>query len=167
MANQQVYQAYPQNKGTLIPGQTISVNNYTVQVERYLSQGTPWPGYIATNLQYSHYRWFRPCVPRTNATACVQYDTPCPQTHRGCQRVNAHGCKEGSRYHGEHTFILNLMSLWNSYTKFRGCSKVIRISSTSSMQPGTNYLTTHLRCSSSWNSALVRDAISSSDTRLI
>ena len=40
MANQQVYQAYPQSKGTLIPGQTISVNNYTVQVERYLSQGT-------------------------------------------------------------------------------------------------------------------------------
>jgi AP2-associated kinase len=39
MANQQAYHAYPQNKGTLIPGQTISVNNYTVQVERYLSQG--------------------------------------------------------------------------------------------------------------------------------
>ncbi|KAI0725929.1 hypothetical protein C8Q72DRAFT_961172 [Fomitopsis betulina] len=37
-------QAYPQahtqpNKGTLIPGQTITVNKYTVQVERYLSQG--------------------------------------------------------------------------------------------------------------------------------
>ena len=29
-----------QNKGTLMPGQTISVNKYTVQVERYLSQGT-------------------------------------------------------------------------------------------------------------------------------
>ncbi|KAJ8084541.1 Ark- serine/threonine protein kinase [Marasmius tenuissimus] len=28
-----------QNKGTLAPGQTISVNKYTVQVERYLSQG--------------------------------------------------------------------------------------------------------------------------------
>ncbi|KIJ21989.1 hypothetical protein PAXINDRAFT_105693 [Paxillus involutus ATCC 200175] len=28
-----------QNKGTLLPGQTISVNKYTVQVERYLSQG--------------------------------------------------------------------------------------------------------------------------------
>ncbi|CCL98156.1 uncharacterized protein FIBRA_00150 [Fibroporia radiculosa] len=38
-------QAYPPaymqqaNKGTLVPGQTISVNKYTVQVERYLSQG--------------------------------------------------------------------------------------------------------------------------------
>ena len=38
-------QAYPQayaaqaNKGTLMPGQTIAVNKYTVQVERYLSQG--------------------------------------------------------------------------------------------------------------------------------
>ena len=28
-----------QNKGTLVAGQTISVNKYTVQVERYLSQG--------------------------------------------------------------------------------------------------------------------------------
>jgi hypothetical protein len=27
------------NKGTLVPGQTISINKYTVQVERYLSQG--------------------------------------------------------------------------------------------------------------------------------
>ena len=28
------------NKGTLVPGQKISVNSYTVQVERYLSQGS-------------------------------------------------------------------------------------------------------------------------------
>ncbi|KIM47542.1 hypothetical protein M413DRAFT_439207 [Hebeloma cylindrosporum] len=58
MANQQAYHAYPQNKGTLIPGQTISVNNYTVQVERYLSQGgfahvylvrTPAPVYNTTH----------------------------------------------------------------------------------------------------------------------
>jgi len=28
-----------QNKGTLVPGQSIAVNKYTVQVERYLSQG--------------------------------------------------------------------------------------------------------------------------------
>ncbi|KAF9225571.1 hypothetical protein BS17DRAFT_751486 [Gyrodon lividus] len=33
----QPYQS--QNKGTLLPGQTISVNKYAVQVERYLSQG--------------------------------------------------------------------------------------------------------------------------------
>ena len=41
MAQPQAYaQPYPQqNKGTLVPGQTISVNKYTVQVERYLSQG--------------------------------------------------------------------------------------------------------------------------------
>ena len=39
MANQQAFQAYPQNKGTLTPGQNISVNKHTVQVERYLSQG--------------------------------------------------------------------------------------------------------------------------------
>jgi len=34
-----VYQQNQQNKGTLVPGQTISVNKYTVQVEKYLSQG--------------------------------------------------------------------------------------------------------------------------------
>jgi hypothetical protein len=34
-----------QNKGTLVPGQTISVNKYTVQVERYLSQGVLHPVY--------------------------------------------------------------------------------------------------------------------------
>lgn len=38
---QAFHQAYAQpNKGTLVPGQTITVNKYTVQVERYLSQGT-------------------------------------------------------------------------------------------------------------------------------
>lgn len=37
----QQMQAYAQNKGTLVPGQSISVNKYTVQVDRYLSQGTP------------------------------------------------------------------------------------------------------------------------------
>lgn len=39
MAPQQVFQTYAQNKGTLTPGQTITVNNYIVQVEKYLSQG--------------------------------------------------------------------------------------------------------------------------------
>ncbi|KAF8079003.1 hypothetical protein FPV67DRAFT_1648584 [Lyophyllum atratum] len=39
MASQQAYHAYAQNKGTLVPGQSISVNKFNVQVERYLSQG--------------------------------------------------------------------------------------------------------------------------------
>ncbi|KIO08518.1 hypothetical protein M404DRAFT_39490, partial [Pisolithus tinctorius Marx 270] len=47
-----------QSKGTLVPGQTISVNKYTVQVEKYLSQGgfshvylvrTPAPIYNTTH----------------------------------------------------------------------------------------------------------------------
>ncbi|EIW86946.1 hypothetical protein CONPUDRAFT_134281 [Coniophora puteana RWD-64-598 SS2] len=47
-----------QSKGPLVPGQTISVNKYTVQVERYLSQGgfsfvylvrTPTPVYNTTH----------------------------------------------------------------------------------------------------------------------
>lgn len=41
MAHAQAFPAYAPtaNKGTLMPGQTIAVNKYTVQVERYLSQG--------------------------------------------------------------------------------------------------------------------------------
>jgi AP2-associated kinase len=31
--------AFPNNQGTLVPGQSISVNAYTVKVERYLNQG--------------------------------------------------------------------------------------------------------------------------------
>ncbi|EIM92620.1 uncharacterized protein STEHIDRAFT_164868 [Stereum hirsutum FP-91666 SS1] len=54
----QQMQAYAQNKGTLVPGQSISVNKYTVQVDRYLSQGgfahvylcrTPTPVYGTTH----------------------------------------------------------------------------------------------------------------------
>lgn len=42
MAQAQAYhQPFVQaNKGTLMPGQAITVNKYTVQIERYLSQGT-------------------------------------------------------------------------------------------------------------------------------
>ncbi|KAF8625185.1 hypothetical protein AX15_005494 [Amanita polypyramis BW_CC] len=39
MAAVQQFYPYPQGKGTLLPGQTIVVNKYTIQVERYLSQG--------------------------------------------------------------------------------------------------------------------------------
>ncbi|KAF4573306.1 hypothetical protein EYR36_007817 [Pleurotus pulmonarius] len=39
MANQNPYQIHGQNKGTLVPGQSIAVGQFNVQVERYLSQG--------------------------------------------------------------------------------------------------------------------------------
>jgi len=40
MVTQQPYHLYAQHsKGTLVTGQTISVNKYTVRVEQYLSQG--------------------------------------------------------------------------------------------------------------------------------
>lgn len=48
-------QAYPvENKGTLLPGQTISVNKYTVQVERYLSQGPTIPTFL--------FQWLNTCL---------------------------------------------------------------------------------------------------------
>ncbi|KAL1669125.1 hypothetical protein GGF50DRAFT_45113 [Schizophyllum commune] len=39
MQAHQMYAHGQSNKGTLVPGQSIAVNKYTVQVERYLSQG--------------------------------------------------------------------------------------------------------------------------------
>lgn len=40
MAQWQAYQAHAtKNSPTLVAGQTIAVNKYTVQVDRYLSQG--------------------------------------------------------------------------------------------------------------------------------
>jgi hypothetical protein len=65
------------NKGTLVQGQTISVNKYTVQVERYLSQG------LVVELSFSDFvtimnRRFCPCLPRQDPYARVWYNTPCP-----------------------------------------------------------------------------------------
>lgn len=64
-------QPYPQvfmqqNKGTLMPGQMITVNKYTVQVDRYLSQG--WfhnpQGTTRSNALNIYTRWFRPRISR-------------------------------------------------------------------------------------------------------
>lgn len=60
MANQQQYHAYLQNKGTLTEGQSISVNKFTVQVERYLSQGG-----------FSHVYLVRTATPVYNTTRHV------------------------------------------------------------------------------------------------
>ncbi|KZP25379.1 hypothetical protein FIBSPDRAFT_389100 [Athelia psychrophila] len=58
MASQQAFQQYTNtNKGTLQPGQTISVNKYNVQVERYLSQGG-----------FAHVYLVRTAVPVYNTT---------------------------------------------------------------------------------------------------
>lgn len=52
-----------QNKGTLVPGQTISVNKYTVQVERYLSQGVPNPIAVSSTVNTFLQRRILPCLP--------------------------------------------------------------------------------------------------------
>ncbi|KIP10158.1 hypothetical protein PHLGIDRAFT_115784 [Phlebiopsis gigantea 11061_1 CR5-6] len=54
-----------QNKGTLMPGQTISVNKYTVQVERYLSQGT---SIVAQGSGFAHVYLVRTATPVYNTT---------------------------------------------------------------------------------------------------
>ncbi|KAH8094727.1 hypothetical protein BXZ70DRAFT_947290 [Cristinia sonorae] len=54
MSNAQAYPQQHPNKGTLIPGQTIAVNKYTVQVERYLSQGGFAHVYLVRTAQPVH-----------------------------------------------------------------------------------------------------------------
>lgn len=83
--------AFPaSNKGTLVPGQKISVNNYTVQVEKYLSQGF---AFTPTSVDFGNValvRWICTCLPRQDSRARVRNNTPCPQTYRSSERVDAH-----------------------------------------------------------------------------
>jgi len=93
---------YAQPQGTLAPGQTISVNKFTVQVERYLSQGELhrfnrdrlFRNTTAHQAQ-PNYRRLRSCIPRTDLGAGVWDNTPCSQEDRGRKRCYAYGCEEG------------------------------------------------------------------------
>jgi hypothetical protein len=74
-------------RGTLTPGQTISVNKYTVQVERYLSQGMHIH-HLHSAVTTSISRWFRPCVSCADSYPRVRYYTPCPEENRRGKRFN-------------------------------------------------------------------------------
>lgn len=65
------------NKGTLVPGQKISVNNYTVQVERYLSQGFAFPPASVHLGNVALVRWICACLPRQDPRARVRNNTSC------------------------------------------------------------------------------------------
>ena len=76
--------SYAQPHGTLAPGQTISVNKYTVQVERYLSQGAfhrlncDRPFWNTTAHWARHkYRRLRSRLPRTDLCTGLWDDTSC------------------------------------------------------------------------------------------
>jgi AP2-associated kinase len=84
MAQWQAYQAHAtKNSPTLVAGQTIAVNKYTVQVERYLSQG----------MRLFYYRKITPISTQTHAggfahvylvrTATPVYNT----THHVLKRI--------------------------------------------------------------------------------
>lgn len=75
------WQAPPQpqadrNGPTLMTGQTIAVNKYTVQVERYLSQGTHHSSAAITMIP-SRIRWLRTRLSRQNCNTSIQHDTSC------------------------------------------------------------------------------------------
>ena len=69
------------NKGTLVPGQTIAVNKYTVQVERYLSQGLIVSTFRLAASVTTTDRRLCTRLPRQDSYRSVWNDTPCPQTH--------------------------------------------------------------------------------------
>ena len=79
-------QAYMQpNKGTLVAGQTIAVNKYTVQVERYLSQGAlcrrrrneAWMTILRRRL--------RARLSGAHSDARDEHDAPCLEADRGAE----------------------------------------------------------------------------------
>ena len=97
---------YAQPHGTLAPGQTISVNKYTVQVERYLSQGKlhlncdrPFRNTTAHQAQ-PNYRRFCSRLPRTNFGTSIWDDTSCSQEDRRRNRRFVDRCEEGGGHHG-------------------------------------------------------------------
>ena len=99
-------QAYPQafgqsNKGTLVPGQSITVNKYTVVVERYLSQGLSLLHRPAISTRPPSRR-LRPCLSREDCTAGLQHYPSCSQAYRRPKRSYAFGGQEGGRHHGEY-----------------------------------------------------------------
>lgn len=101
MAQPQAYQQqHPQqNKGTLVAGQTIAVNRYTVQVERYLSQGTPALRDTIPVISCQT-RWLRARIPCPNSSACLQHDTSCLETSCCSKRSDVDGGKERGRHNG-------------------------------------------------------------------
>ena len=94
--------AYAQPHGTLAPGQTISVNKYTVQVERYLSQGElhrpncdrPFRNTTA-HWQQPNYRRLSSRLPRTDLGTSLWDNAPCSQEDRRRKRFDADRCEEG------------------------------------------------------------------------
>lgn len=93
---------YAQPHGTLAPGQTISVNKYTVQVERYLSQGEPhclsrdrpFRNTTAYQLQ-PNYRRLCSRLSRTDFGTSLWDDTSCSQEDRRHDRFDVDGSEEG------------------------------------------------------------------------
>lgn len=103
---------YAQPHGTLAPGQTISVNKYTVQVERYLSQGKlhrlscdrPFWNTTAHQLQ-PNYRRLCSRLSCTDFGAGLWDDTSCSQEDRRRERFDVDGCEEGGRHYGEYLLL--------------------------------------------------------------
>lgn len=111
MVTQQPYHLYAQHsKGTLVTGQTISVNKYTVRVEQYLSQGE-WK-MISGFFSIWHYnRWLCAGVLGSNADSCLQHYASCTQTYRRCQWIHAHRSEERGWCHGAYSTFFSLGSI--------------------------------------------------------
>ena len=90
---------YAQPHGTLAPGQTISVNKYTVQVERYLSQGKsnrdrPFRN-AAAHQQQPNCRRLCSRLSRPDFSTSLWDNTSCSQEDRRRKRLDVDRGEEG------------------------------------------------------------------------
>ena len=82
-------------KGTLVPGQQIQIQNLTVNVERFLSQGTLFGIYRILLLSLRRARRVRARLPRPQSNTRQRDHSTCPQAHDRRRRGHAQRSQEG------------------------------------------------------------------------
>lgn len=141
------------NTPTLVAGQTIAVNKYTVQVERYLSQGTvTFAVWRFCSISSRRCRWFRPCLPRQNGDTSIWHDSSCSQANRGPRRGDADRGQEGGGHHGARD---PQIAGTTRLILPRGFSRGTRILSILLTPRRIAWRMAHTRCSFSWSSVPV------------
>jgi hypothetical protein len=89
-------------KGPLVPGQQIQIQNLTVTVERFLSQGILFSIYRTLLLSLRRARRVRPRLPRPQPNTRQRDHAACPEAHDRHRRGHAQCSQEGGRLHGKH-----------------------------------------------------------------
>ena len=88
-------------KGILVAGQQIQIQNLTVTVERFLSQGILFRIYRSLFLSLRRARRVRTRLPRPRSNTRQWDHAACPQAHDRRRRGHAQRSQEGGRHHGK------------------------------------------------------------------